>query len=252
MNGTTTIRLLLAVLVSLIGSAAAAQETPPPPDGWKLDAGLSYLATSGNTDTSSIGLNGDFSRLRGLWTFDAGGSLIRAEDQGELVAEQMHALLRASRDVSPRLAITSGWQGEQNQFAGIDFRSTFDAGVRWKALTRERWTVDTIAAATWIREEPIGFADTDSLGALLSAHSEYRFSATASTTQSLRLQPNFEDSDDYRADLKLTLQSSLSRLFALAVGYELRYDNQPVPGFDETDTLTTASLVFKVERGTLP
>ena len=52
-----------------------------------------------------------------------------------------------------------------------------------------------------------------------------------------------DNSDDWRIDSETALQASLSKRFALKLGYRLRYDNQPVPPFGKRDTTTMASLV---------
>ncbi len=242
--------LILISILFAVALPSVAQETDP--DGWKMNAGLSYVATTGNSETSSAGLSFDAEWLRSRWTFDSGVVALRARDEGVLVAEQYKAFGRASRAISERLSLTTGWQGERNRFAGLDFRSTADLGMKWKAVDREKWTASTIGSLTWIRENPVGEAPGEgNLGGLLELKSEYQFSENASTEQIVRFEPDFEDSANYRFDVKLTLESALTQLFAIKLGYNYRYDNQPIPGYSTTDTTTTASLVFKIAKGAL-
>lgn len=241
---------LFLILVLWPAVVARARETETT-DGWRVDAGLSATQTSGNSDTSSFGIQAEAELARGLWKFDAGALALRSEEGEDLVAEQYAGLFRSARSIpQTRVALTAGWQGERNRFAGVNFRSVTDVGVQWDALQRESWTVTSVGSLTWTREDVVSDEPSrDYLGALLGMRSEVRLSENASTTQTLRLEPSFEDSDDYRAFARVALQSAMTQRFGLKLAYELRYDHVPVVGFDTTDTLITASVVFHNARG---
>ncbi len=223
------------------------QETGP---NWKLNAGLSFISTSGNSDTSSGGLSIDYERSFSLWGIQAGTSVLQTTKDGDTVAEKFGIYGRGNRAFSDRISLTTGWRGEQNRFAGIDLRSVVDLGVSWKAIQGTRWEMETSGSVTWNHEDQVGSATSaDNIGLLLSAVSEVKISDSASTTQKVVVEPNLEDSDDYRVDVMITVESSLTGLLALRFGFNYRYDNDPVTGFEKTDTETTASLVVKLARG---
>jgi putative salt-induced outer membrane protein len=238
--------LVLLLLASTLAGSTAAQELDG--DGWQFDLGLSYLATTGNSETSSLGFTANHEWRSDLWQFLSGLEAIRAEEGDELSAERYSALTRAERKFTPRLGVTGGWQGEQNRFAGIDHRSTFDLGLGWHALDRPEWKIDTVASAAWNYEKPILQESQTNAGLLLMARSVYELSENASTTQMIRLEPNVEDFDDFRAQLRVGLRASLTELFGIHLAYEARYDAQPVEGFGKTDTMATVSLVMNLIR----
>lgn len=237
---------LIILLLLLAAIPASAQDLEG--DGWKLDLGLSYLATSGNSDTSSLGFTTDWEKLAGLWRYRAGVHAFQAEEDSEQTAERYAVFGRADWSLTDRLAITGGYQGEQNRFAGIDHRSAVDLGLNWKAIEQERWTLETVGSATWTYEEATSLDSESWVGLLLMARSQYEISENASTTQMLRLEPNLEDADDFRADAKLGLIANLTEILGVKLAYEVRYDAQPVPGFDDIDTLATVSLVMNLRR----
>lgn len=240
-------RLYAITFISLLSAVPiAAQDLEV--DGWRLDMGLSYLATSGNSETSSFGFSTEWEKLRGLWHFLAGAQALQAEEDSEQTAERYAAFGRADWSVSDRLAVTSGWQGEQNRFAGLEHRSTLDLGLSWKAIDRDRWTVDTVSSATWNYEDPLDSGSNTNAGLLLMARSKYQISENASTTQMLRLEPNVEDVDDLRIDARVGLTADVTAILGVKLAYEVRYDAEPVAGFDDTDTLATVSLVMNLGR----
>lgn len=238
--------LVLLLLSSTLAGSTAAQELDG--DGWRFGLGLSYLATSGNSETSSLGFTANHEWRSEVWQFLSGLEAIRAEEERTLSAERYSALARAERKFTPRVGVTGGWQGEQNRFAGIDHRSTFDLGLGWQALDRPDWKIDTVASAAWNYEKPILDESQSNAGLLLMARSVYELSENASTTQMVRLEPNVEDFDDFRAQVRVGMRASLTQLFGIQLAYEARYDAQPVEGFDRTDTMATVSLVMNLIR----
>lgn len=238
--------MILVVVLSTSWSSVGAQELDV--NGWQSALGLSYIATSGNSETSSIGVTGAWDRKDDLWHFSMGVDALQTEEDGETVSERVGLFTRGSRQIRERLSVTGGWQGERNRFAGVDFRSTFDGGVDWATIDRENWTVDSILSATWTTEELVGLESEDNLGALVLVRSVYYFSENAKTTQVARFEPSFESSEDFRAEGRVSVTSNLTEMFALKVGAAVLYDNVPVPGFESTDTTVTASLVWNVRR----
>lgn len=245
MKSKTAVFVLL--LISSFSVSILGQELDG--DGWRFDLGLSYLATTGNSETSSLGFISGWEKRDGRWRSLAGAEAFQAEEENERTAERYAVLGRADWMISDRFGITGGWQGEQNEFAGIDLRSTLDLGMSWKAVDRERWTVDTVGAGTWNYEDPVIGSSGSNAGLLLMGRSQYQISESASTTQMLRLEPNVEDVDDFRAQARVGLKTDVTGTIGVKLSYELRYDAQPVPGFDHTDTLATVSLVMNLGGG---
>ena len=60
--------------------------------------------------------------------------------------------------------------------------------------------------------------------------------------------PDLEESDDYRFQGHVNVQAALNKHLGVRVGYDLKYDNEPVRGFERMDTSTTASLVVQLGR----
>lgn len=239
--------VLLAGILALGSWPARADDEPP---SWRLDIGLSYLSTTGNTDTSSAGLNLAWERLSNDWHWEAAASAFQASKNGETTAENENASGRLSRELSKRFSVTAGILGERNQFAGIDLRTTLDLGLRVRTIDRPRWKLVTTSSFTWANEDRTGTGGSRNFaGLLLGAKSDVELSDHATTTEEIQVMPNLEDSNDYRIDARASVESALTSILALKFAYHLIYDNVPVPGFRKTDTEATASIVVKIDRG---
>jgi putative salt-induced outer membrane protein len=246
------VRPILIVAMALLCAAtqqARAQGAPQEQPLLSLQLGFSYVATSGNSDTTSAGLDGTVRRNWERWGWESFARAVRASEAGTTTAERYGLGTRVNREVSERFALTAGVQGERDIFAGLDLRSIADFGVQWRPETSDRWTIETTASLTWNYEEPSDAAPTQNfIGTLLQAKSAVKLSPTAELSQRLTLYPNLEETDDWRVEAGAALQAAVNAWLAVTLSYELRYDNVPVPGFGTTDTTTRASLVVKLDR----
>ncbi len=112
-------KILLFGLVCALGAAplfaqeAEAEEEEKEPK-WKGSLGLAWVATSGNTDTSSIGLDFGLESKPDPWGFSFAARGNRAEDQGIQTAENYLATARAVRKLAKRWDVYGGlaWASE--------------------------------------------------------------------------------------------------------------------------------------------
>jgi putative salt-induced outer membrane protein len=231
----------LAVATFMTLPAWAADEKPP----WDLKLGLSYLATSGNTDTTSAGFDGLFHRRWSEWEIEARANALRATQLGDTTAERYLAGLRGDRDLTETLALTAGAQWDRDRFAGINGRYVYDAGLKWTPDTGDRWSVSGIGALSWTDQRAVDRTTDTFLGGLLGAKAAYKLSESSQATADATFYPNFDTTKAWRLDADVGLQAAVSTAIALKVSYSLRYNNRPVEGFGKTDTSTQVSLVMQ-------
>ena len=233
-------------------SPVAPQPVPPtqPAPTWDLKLGLSYLATSGNTDNSSTGIDASYRQEWGVWSLDATAAAVRATRNDVETAENASSQLRGRRKIADGLEATAGLRGEANRFAGIDLRTIADTSLSWNAVTTPTWRLRTLYGLSWTREEPHGERPvSSSLGGLLQVHNTVKISEGSELNGQVTAYPDMGDSEDYRINANLALQANLNRHLCLRLGYDIKYDNEPVQGFERTDTMSTAALVVQLGRG---
>ena len=237
--------VFIAASTVLGGSVSSTTAEAPP---WDLKLGLSYLGTSGNSRTSSTGLSAAYENSWGDWKMQAFASALRATDRGERSAERFVAGARADVAVWKELALTSGLAWERDRFAGIDARSIVDAGLKWTPQPDNSLVFSALVAATYTREEQVGAAFKNFLGAVAKADAVYAISESAKATLNVAVYPNFETAAAWRAGSAAGLQASLSSQLALKLTYEYRYNNRPPASFRKSDTATMLSLVAQFPK----
>ena len=241
----TLIALLLCAIPASAEETCPCPPPDPPPPLWSGSAGLSYLQTSGNTDTESLGLTLNWARQPTPWGIEISALANRADSEGERTAERYFAGVRGKRALGERFELFAGLSWEQNEFAGFDARTIVEAGGLWKALLGPTHELAFDLGLTWTREDPVDGASDDSLGAVAGLLYVWKISDGASFRERLAFYPNFDVSDDWRMFSETSLDASIAASWALRVSYRYERDNLPPPGFEKTDGSTAVSLVWK-------
>src|SRR6185295_19985174 len=83
--------ILLGISIPAHGQAPPA---PAPPPAWETQVGASFVGTSGNTETTTLGA--DFSQIRRwpVWQIESGAAAIRTSDHDVRTAERYLAGIR--------------------------------------------------------------------------------------------------------------------------------------------------------------
>ncbi|HPA82509.1 MAG TPA: DUF481 domain-containing protein [Thermoanaerobaculales bacterium] len=246
-------QLVLAGLILLVSLPVLAQEeapTEPPPDPWKGALGLSYVDTSGNSETEAFGLDFKVERLPEPWGLEITGLFNRASDQGVTTAERYYLGGRAKRALGDRWELFGGLSGEKDEFAGFDMRLLAEVGVGYKALLGPKHFLAFDAGLTYTDEDRLDPTPDESwFGGVLGLAYEWKLTDTTSFTERVLFYPNFEESSDWRLSSETGIQAAISSMLALKFSYEYRYRNEPLTladgsEADSTDTTTRFSVVF--------
>lgn len=241
--------LVAAPLAAAQGDASgpeAAEAEKPHEPAWSASAGLSYLATQGNTDTSSLGLKLEAARRPAPWGIELKALSDRAEQDDKVTTERFFAGIRGTRvlDAGPELFF--GVSLEQDEFSGIDLRTIAEAGTTLTAIDTEAQLLNFDLGLTYTDEDRLDpDPDTSSLGAVLGLKYNRTLNEHVSFSQSLAYFANFEQSEDWRAESITALTTALTDNFAMQLGYEVRYRNQPLGDREDKDSSAKASLVWK-------
>jgi putative salt-induced outer membrane protein YdiY len=216
--------------------------------GTYANADLSYVLTSGNSTTNTLGFKGDVTRRwdRNSLGFAVGG--LRASSSpdtafavgtpgdfevqvpsAELTAENYYARGRYDFKLSDRLFYTLGAGWERNQFSGIRNRWVGDTGIGYIFLNNDRSSFRGTAGITYTNEDyTADGADTASfVGARLGWDFRQKLFENTTFTHTLIADENLEDTADLRVDAQFGLHVAMSSTLGLKVNWRLLWDNQP-------------------------
>ena len=257
----------LALLVSALPSPARAQDAT---DGftWENATELSFVATSGNASSSTLGLKASLLGAGGANSFKVELGGIRAESEfttrtatgsadvyevsettrTEPTAESYFARARYDRAMDGAFAFGgAGW--ERNTFAGIRNRFSVVAGVgrTWIEGAAGRLKTDVGGTYTIQKDvEPEPGADDAFAGVRVTLDAMRALSSSADLSSTLIIDQNVEEGGDVRADWVNSLAVSISEGLALKTSLQLLYDRDPsfigVPLVDGAGTPTGVTV----------
>ena len=290
--------LLAALALLTLASFARAQQIATPSaksatdeKAFKIDApglyanaDLSYVLTSGNSSTSSLGFKGDVTRrfTRHSIGFAAGGIrtssspdtrvAVGTPDDFEVripeaapTAAAYYARGRYDYKLSERLFYTAGAGWERNRFSGIENRWVVDTGLGYVFVNTDRTVFRGVAGITYTSEDSTvdDGGDGSFVGGRVGWDFRHKLFETTTFTHSLIFDQSFEDGSDSRFDAQFGLHVAMNAKLGLKVNWRILYDNQPAfaelplftPGgvptgstvlapYKKTDQGLSVSLVF--------
>ena len=212
----------------------------PPPVQLTLDLG--FVNTSGNSDVTTFNLGQKLSVTRGTWVFAQTAKVLYGETDGSATAESYDAGLRADYVVKERVSAFGLLTYNRNPFAGAASRFSEGVGVSLRALRAARDSMSVEGSVSANQERST--ADVErTFGALRGALAyKHLFGTKAFFTQGLEVVLNMQDSEDLRVNSETAFTAPLSRQVALKASYVVRFDNQPEPGFNDTDRIFTTGV----------
>lgn len=230
--------LVLAGVAAFSIRAASAQNTDPV----ALTLDLGFVNTSGNTAVTTFNLGEKLAYTRGRWTFSQLAAAIYGETDGSSTAEQYNAGLRGEYALGPRFAAFVSGDWYRNTFAGITSRFVEGAGLGWKAIQAPRDSLRFEGAITSNQETNLALVETTFAASRTALAYKHLFGAAAALTQAVEWVANLEETDDQRWVSETAIAAPISKQIAIKAAYVIRFDNQPEPGFRDTDRVFTTGL----------
>jgi putative salt-induced outer membrane protein len=218
---------------------------PAPPPRQEATAEFAFVGTTGNASTESLGLGGDVIYRPGPWTFSTKAGYVRNEAASDLKAESFDLSFEAARALEPRLSAFGRYGYLHDRFAGIEQRHTLEGGVAYLLVNAIPHTLTVDGALGYAHEGPVlGFARSNGI-VTTGARYTLKISDTAELNDDTRLVFSLADGHDWRVASVAGVTAKLTTRLSLKCSNTIRFVNEPVLGFERTDTITAVALVAK-------
>jgi putative salt-induced outer membrane protein len=245
-------RSTLFALVTLLATGVPAHAQ------WTGKAELGYLQSSGNTEAASANTKFDLTHEGQKWKNNFFVGALYSENGEFATAERYEARYQADYKINDRLSWFGALRGEQDRFSGFAYQATASTGASYKFIDRPTTKLDASLGAGFrrSRQETLVKSDAgevldripgpleDEVVATFSSNYEHDFTATTKLRNKL-LAESGADNTSLANDI--ALEVSMTSTLALAVGFGIRYNSDPPPLAESTDTLTTINLVYNIK-----
>ena len=246
---------ILCTLIIVLAISAQAEETKPKKK-WTDEAELSFVNTSGNSETSTFAgknlLKIKFTdKLEGEWDIAAlkSQSTDKTTDRNELTAERYSTNLKLSYSFTERFysGLATGWS--RDEFAGLQNKYYAGAFVGYKFLTGPKHLLKGELGLNYADEdyttkkELKNFKDKDFVEGRAFGLYEYALTEKTKFAQSVEYLGDFDDPNNYKINSLSALTVAISDIFSIKPSYEIRYVNKVPVDINTTDRIWTVALV---------
>jgi putative salt-induced outer membrane protein YdiY len=219
---------------------------PVPRVTWDGGANAGLLTTGGNTDISSLRLDGEVTARTRADRYTASAVVNRASDDGRETAENWTTSFIYNRFMTERLFVDANAIFTSDRFRDLDLRTALGVGLGYQVWERPMASLSFNAGLGWVQEN-VATAPDDSYTALHESAKLDLFFANK-RLQAFHHHDGYfgvtgDDNLFYRAQngLRVALTAGLVSTIQLDVDY----DRSPAPGRENTDRSLAFTLGYR-------
>lgn len=228
-------------LLVLAAPLLAAEEEEKEESPWSGSVKLGYLATSGNTDSSSLNFGFRTGYTLQNWLHEATAAAIRSTESGATTAEAYDLGWNSRRKLSEQNFLFGRLDWRRDRFSSIEEQFSQSVGYGRRLINKEAHKLD---AEVGVGARQSELADgTDESDSIVTGRLTYgwRISETASFGQAFVVESG---SSNTFSESVTSLNARLIGGLALVASYTVRHNSDVLPGTESTDTYTALSLEY--------
>jgi putative salt-induced outer membrane protein YdiY len=164
-----------------------------------------------------------------------------------LIASAVRGGWAYSRDITPKIFVTTLNEYEHDAFQSLDLRAVFGGGFGWNAVKTAK-TQFSLQAGGDYDHESFTTLKRNSAEAFVGDDLLWKASSVTSVTQSLRAFPNLSDGGEYRLNFDLTAVTAIKKWLGWHVTFSDRFVSNPLPGKLRNDVLLSTGLRISFAR----
>jgi len=249
--------------VATSGFEKADRNKPDSKDATELEISAGGLASAGNSRSLAATSGGKFRWRQGADQIGAGVAANYAESQvnkGEglqTTVENFQGKVRYDRFLAGSFAVFGSVSARHDRFQGLELRINLDPGLGYYFIDEEKqqlWFEGGYDFQHDIRREDAiadAYADGFYLAKTNDRHSLRAFfgysselSDTVKLSTGLEYLQGLNPATNYRFNWDGAVTSAVGKSFSIATAVSVRYDHNPIPGVENTDIVTSISLVY--------
>jgi len=235
------LRLITAIALIILPPVLLAQETEKEEDRWSGKATLGYLATSGNTENSTLNTGLEVGFTTGQWAHLATAFAISSSESEVTTAEAYELGWKSERKLSDKDFLFGRLDWRKDRFGGYDTQFSQTLGYGRRIINTDEHKLNAeIGAGARQSELPTGATENETI-VRGGAYYTWDFSETAQFRQDVTVESGGENT--YTESVSAISAKLLGEL-ALVASYTIKH-NSDVPALTEkTDTYTALSLEY--------
>lgn len=230
-----------APLAAPAAAAAPRVEQPPPLVGGRAE--FSFVNTTGNAATQTLGTAAELNFRPGRWILHTEARYLRTNASDRLQAENITSQLRVARTIVDDVSAYGETRYVRNTFAGIRRQTTMELGLSKQFVRGKPRHLRGELALGHIEEDRLSGLDRRLTSGTAGLRYGLPIARQGQWTQQAYFTTDLTDSSDWRLRHEASVAASLNAVLSLKFSHTLTYLHEPVPGFERADTVGAAALV---------
>ena len=229
--------LLGAALIMPLSLMAQEEEEGP----WSGTATLGYLATSGNTENSTLKTGFELGYKVGKWQHIATLKALKTAEEDDTTAEAYEAGFKSERNLTDVDFLFGKLVWRKDRFGGFDTQFSQVVGYGRRLIKTDKHTLSAEIGAGARQSEAQDGTEEDETIFSGGLYYDWTLNDTAVFSQSLTTEVG-QDNTYSESISKLTAQ--IIGNLALAASYTIKHNSDVVAGTEKRDNYTALSLEY--------
>jgi len=246
---------ILALSVALAAAPVLAQDEEK---SITTDVELGFIATSGNTETTSIkgkvNVKQELTRFRNTYVAEAfyAEDQVTLEENGITRTETQTTAEKFFLSAQSDFKLNEEHKGiflfgsyEQDEFSSFDYQATLALGYTDRLFTTEsRYLSYSIGPGVASNKDRV--TGETSTNAIVRLAGEYfwQISDNAKFTQTVSSEIPFESDENQKTKAETALTANITEGLAMKAAFIVDYNSEVAPGIKHADTQTSVTLVY--------
>lgn len=235
--------MILRTLVMMAALAAPvslmAQDAPESP--WAGKAKLGYLATSGNTETSTLNTGFEVGYTVGKWVHEFNAAAVRASEDDITTAEAYDAGWRSERKISDHDFLFGRLNWRKTRFGAFDTQFSQTVGYGRRLIDSDKHKLNAELGAGFRQSEDQSGIEEDETIFRGGVYYKWLLSETADFRQDVTAEAGEENT---YVESVTALSAKILGNLALVASYTVKHNTDVPPLTEKTDTYTALSLEY--------
>jgi len=233
-----SIRIILATLLVLPALGHAEEEDEGP---WSGSVALGYLATSGNSESSSFNFEFAVNWDKNKWHHGLSGRAFTSENQNDATAENYRLNWASQYDFTEFNYGFGRLDWVKDRFSSYDYQRFAAVGYGRRLIKTEKHHLNAEIGAGWQQSKPLT-QEKISEGILrLGGDYKWQITDTSQFTQTLKISSGKSNTfTEAISEVKASIYGAL----ALGLSFTYQHNSDVVPGTKKTDTITAINLDY--------
>ena len=211
---------------------------------FKTHTELSYINSSGNTDSSSFAMAFKGRKAYDTYVLRADAYANYAEDNGVESKNQWGFELNYDRPLTETLALNYLVGYKDDRFSGYDYQFYTGPGLVHNTLRTETQNLTTQANLLYAQDKTVAGDKDEYASFKAGAYYEWQILENLKFVEDASIRTDLSDVSNYFLYSKTSIQNKINGTFSMGVSYRVDYANEPVPGKSSTDKTFMASLII--------